>query len=221
MVQHVYKACRIIVESSDNNAQLARLGPQVLNDLQMKVLSPLFRARPDLQSADVAGLSLQTPRTDGSGAQSPGVFRATRRDMDRTTALRLDRALSQIEREIFKVDAENSDQAASKDAAELALQPFMDVIAELHFASKPTYEAYPEIWAKKHADAPQQSRTPESDANFRKQAPPHESVKLSDAALALVKSFMRQLRHDMSQDDQIASIGWARDQRAKGPGDTT
>jgi hypothetical protein len=220
MVQHVDKACRIIVENRGKNALFVQFGPKILNDLRIKVLGPIFRSHPGLQRADIAALSLRNPTADSSGAQSPAVFRATRQDIDRTTALRLDHALSQIERELSKVDFEAVDQTASKETAELASQAFQDMTAELGFAAKPTSDAYPEIWAKKLADTPKQSRTAGSDAGFRKQAPPRGSVKLSDAALAFVKSFMRQIRRDVPPHDQIASIGWARDQKTKSPADT-
>jgi hypothetical protein len=66
---------------------------------------------------------------------------------------------------------------------------------------------------------PQQLRTQESDEAFRKNAPPLGSVRLSNSALAFVKSFMRQVRRATAQSDQIASIVWAREQRSKGPSD--
>jgi hypothetical protein len=66
---------------------------------------------------------------------------------------------------------------------------------------------------------PSQPRTEESDASFRKSAPPRGSVKLSAAALKFVKLFLRQIRSKALRDDQIASISWARDRRWKGPND--
>ena len=124
--------------------------------------------------------------------------------------------LSQIQQEAFKVDAENLDRTASKENSEKALEPFIDATAELSFA-KVAYDAYPYLFAKQFNAVPKQPRTEESDASFRKAAPPLGSVKLSDAALALVRSFMRQLRRNMPEDDQIPSIVWARSQREKSP----
>ena len=67
----------------------------------------------------------------------------------------------------------------------------------------------------------QQPRTPESDNAFRKNAPPLGSVRLSHSALAMVKSFMRQVRRTMPHSDQVAWIGWASEQQSKGPRDET
>jgi hypothetical protein len=127
--------------------------------------------------------------------------------------------LSQIQQEAFKLGAENLDRTASKENSEKALQLFIDATAELSFASKVAYDAYPDLFSKQLDAVPKQPRTEESDANFRKAAPPLGSVKLSDSTLALVRSFMQQLRRNMHQNDQIPSIVWARDQQAKGPGD--
>lgn len=65
----------------------------------------------------------------------------------------------------------------------------------------------------------QQPRTPESDKAFRKNAPPLGSVRLSDSALAIVKSFMQEVRKASRHSDQIACILWAREQESKGPND--
>jgi hypothetical protein len=66
----------------------------------------------------------------------------------------------------------------------------------------------------------QQPRTPKSDEVFRKSAPPPGSVRLSNRALAVVKSFMHGVRRAMPEGDQIAWIGWVKDQAVKGPNDT-
>jgi hypothetical protein len=50
-------------------------------------------------------------------------------------------------------------------------------------------------------------------------AEPNRSADASDSALALVKSLMRESRREMPESDLIASISWARDQRAKGQSD--
>ena len=65
----------------------------------------------------------------------------------------------------------------------------------------------------------QQPRTPESDKAFRKNAPPLGSVRLTNSALAIVRSFMRQVRRTMPHGDQIAWIGWASEQQSKRPSD--
>ena len=63
-------------------------------------------------------------------------------------------------------------------------------------------------------------RTQESDEAFRNGAPPLGSVRLSNSALAFVKTFMRQVRRTMPEGHQIAWIGWAKDRQSKGPNDT-
>ena len=99
------------------------------------------------------------------------------------------------------------------------LQPVMDAAAELSFASKVAYDAYPDLFAKRFQDAPKQPRTEESDAGFRKSAPPRGSVRMSAAALNLVKSFMRQAQSLAPRDDQVATISWITAQQSKGPDD--
>ncbi|MDI3565947.1 hypothetical protein [Bradyrhizobium sp. Arg816] len=66
----------------------------------------------------------------------------------------------------------------------------------------------------------QQPRTSKSDEVFRKSAPPPGTVRLSNRALAVVKSFMHGVRRAMPEGDQIAWIGWVKDQAVKGPNDT-
>jgi hypothetical protein len=63
-------------------------------------------------------------------------------------------------------------------------------------------------------------RTQESDDAFRNGAPPLGSVRLSNSALAFVKTFMRQVRRTMPEGHQIAWIGWAKERQSKGPNDT-
>jgi hypothetical protein len=125
--------------------------------------------------------------------------------------------LTRLRRQIYELSTQNLDQLPNKSAAEKALQPFNDAAAELTFAQSIAFDAYPDLFTK--LAIPQQPRTEESDAGFRQSAPPPGSVRLSDSALALVKSFMREVRRKVPESGQIASIGWARDQRAKGPKD--
>jgi hypothetical protein len=64
-----------------------------------------------------------------------------------------------------------------------------------------------------------QHRTQGSDEAFRNRAPPLGSVRLSNSALALVKTFMRQMRRTMPEGHQIAWIGWAKERQFKEPND--
>jgi hypothetical protein len=222
VIQHVQKACRIIADNSGKDSQLEALAPRltpIFNDLRTKILKPIYRSHPDLERASLSDLRQQNVDSTALNAKplESRVFRATRYDIRRATAIRLSEELSQTQQQVFKAGAEHLDMAERKEAAEKMLQPFIDGAAELSFASKVAYDAYPDLFAKKFEAVPKEPRTQESDATFRKAAPPLGSVKLSYSALAFVKSFMRQVRRNVPRDDQIASIGWARDQRSKGP----
>jgi hypothetical protein len=209
VILHVRKACRFLAESRDKDSQSAPLAPQlasILNDLHAAVLDPIYRSHPDLEG----GVLPVSP--------SQKVPHATPRDIQRTTATRISDDLTRVRRQIYKLSTQNLDQLSDKSAAEKALQPFNDAAAELSFAQSIAFDAYPDLFTKR-LQIPQQPRTQESDAYFRKSAPPLGSVRLSDSASALVKSFVRQVRREMSESNQIASIVWAGDQRAKGPGD--
>jgi hypothetical protein len=208
VILHVQKACRFLVKSRDKASQSASSPPElasVLDDLHTTVLDPIYRSHPDLESAVLAISVMQK------------VPRATPRDIQRTTASRVSGDLTRLRRRIYELGTQNLDQLSDKSAAEKALRPFNEAAAELSFAQSIVFEAYPDLFTK--LAIPQQPRTAESDAGFRQSAPPRGSVRLSDSALALVKSFMREVRRKVSDSDQIASIGWARDQRAKGPKD--
>jgi hypothetical protein len=208
VILHVQKACRYLAESHDSRS--ASSVPQlasILDDLQKAVLDPIYRSHLDLK-----GVVLPV-----SPAQK--VPRATRRDIQRTTATRMSDDLTRLQRQIYKLSRQNLDQLSDKSAAEKALQPFNDAAAELSFAQQIAFDAYPDLFTKLFHEIPQQPRTEESDAGFRKSAPPLGSVRLSDSAVAFVKSFMREVRRQVPESDQIALIGWTRDQRSKGPKD--
>jgi hypothetical protein len=221
VVRLVRKACSIIAENSGENAQLERFAlqlPPILSDLRSKILRPIYRSHPDSENADLTALSVQHTGSSASRTKD-NVPQATRNDIGRTTAIRLDRDLAKFSQELFKIGAESIDQAADKAAAEQTQQVFADAGAELSFASPVAYAAYPDLWKKKLAHTPEQSRTPDSDANFRKGAPPRRAVKLSKAALAIIRSFMRHLRRSVPPSDHVATLIWAKDQLSKGPGD--
>jgi hypothetical protein len=208
VILHVQKACRYLAESPDKASQSAPFAPQlasILDDLHTAVLDPIYRSHPDLESAVLPVSAMRK------------VPRATPRDVQRATAARMSDDLTRLRRQVYKLSTQNLDQLSDKSAAQKASQPFNDAAAELSFAQSIVFEAYPDLFTK--LAIPQQPRTEESDAGFRQSAPPLGSVRLSDSALALVKSFMREVRRQVPENDQIASIGWASDQRAKGPKD--
>jgi hypothetical protein len=222
----VRKACLIIAGASTKDPQLERLAPRlipILNDLHTRILGPIYRSHPDLERASLREEpnSREVRPTGSRGTPPPSrVARATRKDIGRRTAVRLEHALWQIQQDASKVASEAVGHAASKEATEAARESFLDATAELTFASKVAFDAYPDLWKRRMRAALIVPRTAESDASFRRSAPPLGSVKLSDAALHLVKAFMRQLRREVPHKDHIASIGWVIDRRSKGPDDT-
>jgi hypothetical protein len=210
VILHIQKACRILADSRDKDSPDAPLSPQltaILTDLHTMVLGPIYRSYPDLESTSLPERNPQK------------MLRATRRDIRRSTAVRLSDDIAHLQQQIYKLSAESLGQPADRNAAEKAMQPFVDAGAELSFAEKIAFDAYPKLFAKKFDAVPEQPRTEEGDASFRKGAPPLGSVRLSDSALLLIKSFMRQVRRDMPKSDHVASIGWTTEQKSKGPGD--
>jgi hypothetical protein len=209
LVRHVQKTCRIVAEISDKVSRAAPSAPEfnsIRDDLHATILDPLYRAHPALRNAAFPEVL---------GQKAP---RATARDIRPTTASRLAADLTRLQQRISKLAALATDQQADKESAEKALLPFIDAALEFSLAQKIEFDAYPDLAAKNLA-AVSQPRTQESDEIFRKTAPPLGSVRLSDQALALVKSFMRQVRRATSQSDQIAWIGWVSEPRLKRPGD--
>ena len=202
VIQHVRKACRIIRDSGDGRLT------QLLARLRDDVLGPIYRAYPRLADA---------PLTDDS--RRPVYARATVKDIGRATAVRLEAALTTIREKIGQGATDKANQAANKDAAEAALQPFLNATVELSLASQVVFDAYPDLRTKEFRSAPSQLRTADTDASCRKMAPPLGSVRLSASALQQVKMFMRQVRHDSPQDDLIATILWATKRKYKGPND--
>lgn len=207
-IRHVEEACRFLADRRDKDPQLAPRLNLIFEELHATLLSPIYRTHPDLKGA--------VPPT----LRQPMVLRATPRDIGKKTASRFIDDMIRLRQQILKLGGSDLDRYGDKSAAEKAMQPFMDAAAELAFAEHIPFDAYPSLFSKLNDAIPQHTRTEESDAGFRKGAPPLGSVRLSEAALALVKSFMRQVRHEMPRDDQIASITWAGAQKSKRPGDT-
>jgi hypothetical protein len=182
--------------------------PQLLAQLRDGVLGPIYRTYPRLA---------HDPLTNDSRRLK--YARATGKDIDRATAVRLEAALATVRGEIGRSAADQVNQAANKDAAETALQPFLNATVELSLASQVAFDAYPDLRTKEFRSVPSQPRTADTDASYRKAAPPLRSVRLSASALQQVKMFMRQVRHDSPKDDWIASILWATKRKYKGPND--
>jgi hypothetical protein len=202
IVPHIHKACRILADTPDAGSR----SDSIRGDLYDSIIGPIYRAHPD-----VAG---DLPQS----SSAPKVFRATPRDIGRATANRLDDEVARLRNDIAKLGSDALDRSANESAAKKALESFGDAAAELSFAGKIAFDAYPDLFAKAMDAVPDRPRTAESDTAFRKGAPPPGSVSLSDAALALVQSFMRDVRR-IPGGEHIATISWAREQKSKGPGD--
>lgn len=201
VVQHIHKACRLLADARDESSR----SDSIRGDLYYSIIDPIYRAHPDIARA--------SPRSS-----IPRVFHATPRDIERTTAKLLNDEITRLQKDIGELGGDMLDQAVDKNAPTKALEPFIDATAELSFAGKIALDAYPDLFVKMLEAVPDQPRTAESDKAFRKGAPSLGSVSLTDAALALVQSFMRDVRR-ISGDEHIASVGWAREQKSKGPGD--
>jgi hypothetical protein len=204
VIQHVRKACGIMSDAAGStDERLARLLVQLRDD----VLGPIYRAYPRLADDPLA-----------DDRRRPEDARATGKDIGRATAVRLEAALMKIRAEIGQGATDQANQAANKDAAEAALQPFLNATVELSLASEVVFDAYPDLRTKEVRSL-SQPRTAETDASYRKMAPPLGSVRLSASALQQVKMFMRQVRRASPQDDLIASILWATKRKYKGRND--
>jgi hypothetical protein len=209
VIQRVQKACRFLAQNSDGGSQPDLLVPElnsIRDDLYATILNPIYHSHPALKNEAFPELPSKAPRT-------------TPRDIQRATATRLSGDLTSLQQRISKLGAESADQQANKEAAEKALEPSMNAMSELSLAEKVAFDAYPDLYTKKLNAVLQQPRTQASDEVFRKKAPPLGSVRLSDPALAFVRSFMQQVRRTAPKSDQIAWIGWVRERRSKGPSD--
>jgi len=208
VVQHLEKACRILADRRDNDSQLVPETNAILLEIYNSALRPIYRSYPDLE-------------TTGAPEWRPKkVFRAKPKDIRRDTALTLIKELRRPQLNISQLGAKSADRAADKSEAQKTLQLFLDAAAELSFAYQISYSAYPDLFEKLFDDIPFQPRTNESDAAFRKNAPPLGSVRLSDSALALVKQLMREVRRLTKKDDEIAYISRVIGSKRKGPTDT-
>jgi hypothetical protein len=208
VVRHVGNACSFIVEATRQGAPLEQISPSltpILADMNARILAPIFRLHPELL-------------TEPQEQQSPKeVYRATKKDISRLTATWLMHNLLKSEQAMGKA---SSDFIAQRADQKSVFELYLNATAELSAAAKVISDTYPHVWQKQLIAArPLQPRTTESDASFRKSAAPRGSVKLTAPALAKIRSFLRQARIAEPNKDWIASLGWAIDQRSKGPED--
>jgi hypothetical protein len=209
MIQHLREFCRLASETDQAGATDAVKSRRraLFAALHAKVLTPLYRAYPDLETTQPASASRQS------------AFTATRRDISRRTASRLVDEIGQFQKQAADLASAGHDDETYAQAVARA-ERFSSITAELSFAQAIAFTAYPDLFKRGFRDIPAQPRTAESDAAFRKMAPPRGSVRLSHSTHRFIRSFMRQLRRDDPGTDYVASITWSKDMKRKGPDDS-
>ncbi|CCE04625.1 exported hypothetical protein [Bradyrhizobium sp. STM 3843] len=208
MIQHLREFCRLASDDDPRGTPdaLQTTRRALLGTLHAQVLAPLYRAHPDLAAAQATG-----PRQTA--------FTATRRDISRRTATRLVDELQQLQKQFGDLaPAEHHDETEAQAIARA--ERLSSTTAELSFAELIAFTAYPDLFKRAFRNVPVQPRTAERDASFRQMAPPRGTVRLSDAAYRRIKSFMRQLRRDWPDVDDVATISWSKDLKRKGPDDS-
>ncbi|MGH6726248.1 MAG: hypothetical protein ACREB8_06855 [Pseudolabrys sp.] len=213
VVRHVNNACRSIVAATRQGAPLEQISPSLtprLGELHERILTPIFRLHPGLMAEP------------DDGTQPKKVYRATKKDISRSTAIWLMRELLRAHLALVKASsdfiAQKSDQRSGGQAEAAVLNADTEVVSATSVIS----EAYPDVWYKQLTAAmPRQVRTAELDANFRNAVAPRGSVKLTAQASAKIRSFMREARRTTPNEDFIVSLGWAIDGKSKGPEDKT
>jgi hypothetical protein len=209
MIQHLREFCRLASNTDQDSTPDAVQSNRrtLLAALHARVLTPLYRAHPDLAATQATGGSRQT------------TFTATRRDISRRTASRLVDELLQLQKQVTDLEpVEHDDDTETQAIARV--ERFSNIEAELSFAQTIATIAYPDLFKRGFRNIPTQPRTAERDASFRKMAPPRGSVRLSNAAYRLIRSFMHRVRRYMPANDQVASISWSKDMKRKGPDDS-
>jgi len=201
IIQHIHKACQILVDLRDYSSQVDAIRSELYRD----VIRPIYRGHPRIMGV--------------SARSSPKPSHATSRDIPKADAVQVDDKLTRLQNDLMKLGNKKIGEAADEGAGKESQKHFLDAIAELSFAAMIGYDAYPDLFASRMNAVPEVPRTAESDVAFRNGAPPLGVVKLSDAAFALVQNFMRDVRK-ATDEDHIAAIGWVRQQASKAPGDT-
>jgi hypothetical protein len=217
MIQHAREFCSLLSRAAlldpTNGARAERLA--ALRDAtSARILSPLYRKYPELQDAD-----LPREHKHAGAVEVARALLATPRDITRRTATYFVDEVSKLEKELGALNLPAPDLDADAKTANETLQWFVDASAEIHFAEQIAFVAYPDLFAKTFRDAAKQPRTAERDAAMRKAAPARGSVRLSDAALRLIRSSMRQVRRVIPDFSQVATIGWHASMMKKGPND--
>lgn len=232
IAKHIQRTCRLIGDlARDNSIQSDRQTAIELRTLSDKlregVLAYIYREYPDLRGQDLT--SAQTKEDERINAlrdaRNALLDKAPRlepaRQMGPATALYLRWALVDARTSVSKAFKRRPCGAA---LVETCIQALMDITAEIGFADAPVYSSFPGLWriALKEGDAlaDAQPHTAESDAAFRKAAPTPGSVRLSPAALSVIRDFLDTLRRESGDTCEVVSIFWGQETRWKGPEDS-
>jgi hypothetical protein len=218
VVRHVENACRLFTEATSQGTPLepfAASSASVRESLHQRILVPIFNSHPNLATSNssIASISKKTTRKK--------VYRATKKDIGKSTAIWLYREIQQqIPAANSKFESPADQSTEEEQEYELIKQkhePIFNAISELLAVTKIVNDAYPDFCAKE-AIAISGKRTAESDASFRKYAVPKGSVRLTGRAISKIKYYMKQFRSH-NQRNSVASIMWTIDSMSKGPED--
>jgi hypothetical protein len=165
VIQHLHKACRILAESSDKGTQSPSLVDElnsIRHDIYAITFKLLYHAHRGLENTALAELS------------SGDVRRTTPRDIRRATAIRLSDDLTSLQQRVSKFGAQSVGDATNKDVPEKALQPFIDATAELAFAEKIVFDAYPDLFTRKFDAIPNRHEHKKATKSFEKALRPED-----------------------------------------------
>lgn len=229
VAKHAQRACRPVdglanEYSARNDPRRAAEFRSVIGKLRDEVLEPIYREYPDLRGQDLTSSQSQEDQRIAARQNtkaSAQEFAARERTMGPATALYLRWTLAVAVHGSFSKAI--GPKACDWPQNEKCVRALDDGDAEIVFAEVPIYWSYPDLWrlAMKEGEAlaATQKRTAESDAAFRKAAPPRGSVRLTPAAASFIRDFLDEARREGASSCQIATISWVRQEQWKGPND--
>ncbi len=215
IVEHVQRACGLLRDAEREGVPRgdklrADQLREIALDLRAKVLEPIYRLFPDIQGRDL---------TSTRAPQPPRL-----RQMGPATATYLRWSLEDAQRRFFALNFSSScAEAKSHDDFEQCSLHSADAGVEIGFAANPAYANYPSLWrlAAREADTlAAKQRSVSTDAEFRKDAPPVGSVKLTREALAQVRRFLAAARPESGARCQVARFDWVLETWSRAPDGT-
>jgi hypothetical protein len=214
VVLHLRKSCTRIFEATADGAPLAASRSQLRKVAQSIVVlqQPFYRAHPYLRNSS---LPLYRRASKVVPIGNPA-------NLSHRSAIWLKRNTTKLGAAVTASAKDQLDQAAEKQSALDAVNAVTDIVAELNFASKIAYDAYPAFWRTALTDAAAvvQPRTAETDETYRKSTPRLGSVSLSESARALIGDFYKEVKKLSPAVPQVVSVFWTEEARSKSPTDT-